>query len=89
MTYRQQKILAVIAVVDCTLVCVFKLSMRSITRLTRKFGLIIESFGISHVIQNKKIYFMHQKVNQLQTFNELNDKANAKFDIWPAFINLT
>jgi hypothetical protein len=24
-----------------------------------------------------KIYFMHQKVDQLQTFNELNDKANV------------
>jgi hypothetical protein len=44
------KILPVIAAVDCTLVCVFKLSTSSITRLTNEFG-IIESFGIRHVME--------------------------------------
>ena len=45
-----KKNLAVIAAVDRTLVLVFKLSMSSMTRLTREFGLI-ESFGSILVIE--------------------------------------
>ena len=90
MTYLKKN-LAVIAAVDRTLVLVFKLSMSSMTRLTREFG-IIESFGSIIVIEPIENVFPAPKGDEnfkLSDFNELNDKATAKFDIWPAFMNLT